>query len=128
MSFIHSSLICTFTNHVLSKPFTKLFPRADIHELLTPDLLHQVIKGAFKDHLVDWVEDYVRNVQHEGSRRVAEEVLADIDRRYVGYYLASFSVTHVNCSALRVSPHSLVYAIFTKEGVSNNGPAMTRRV
>ncbi|KAF8875365.1 hypothetical protein BD779DRAFT_1613432 [Infundibulicybe gibba] len=29
-------------------PFTYGFPRADIHELVTPDLLHQVIKGTFK--------------------------------------------------------------------------------
>ncbi|KAG2053883.1 hypothetical protein BDR06DRAFT_1051613 [Suillus hirtellus] len=36
-------------------PFTNDFPRADIHELLAPDLLHQLIKGAYKDHLVDWV-------------------------------------------------------------------------
>ncbi|KAG2355217.1 hypothetical protein BDR07DRAFT_1453834 [Suillus spraguei] len=31
-------------------PFTNDFPRADIHELLSFDLLHQLIKGAFKDH------------------------------------------------------------------------------
>ncbi|KAF8815870.1 hypothetical protein BYT27DRAFT_7248786 [Phlegmacium glaucopus] len=36
-------------------PFTHDFPRADIYEILTPDLLHQVIKGTFKDHLVTWV-------------------------------------------------------------------------
>ena len=40
------------------KPFTMAFLRADIHELLAPDLLHQVIKGTFKDHVVDWVEKY----------------------------------------------------------------------
>ncbi|KAF8256793.1 hypothetical protein EI94DRAFT_1849394 [Lactarius quietus] len=33
-------------------PFTHGFPHADIHELLLPDLLHQVIKGVFKDHLL----------------------------------------------------------------------------
>ncbi|KAF8871136.1 hypothetical protein CPB84DRAFT_1754164 [Gymnopilus junonius] len=48
-------------------PFTKLFLRVDIHELLTPDLLHQVIKGTFKDHLVDWVESYIRDVMFEGT-------------------------------------------------------------
>ncbi|KAH9021546.1 hypothetical protein EDB84DRAFT_1589616 [Lactarius hengduanensis] len=33
-------------------PFTNDFPRADIYESLSPDLLHQIIKGSFKDHLV----------------------------------------------------------------------------
>ncbi|KAJ3565394.1 hypothetical protein NP233_g7656 [Leucocoprinus birnbaumii] len=58
-------------------PFTTAFPRADIHELLAPDLLHQIIKGTFKDHLVDWVEQYIK--LEYGDR--APEILADIDRR-----------------------------------------------
>ncbi|EDR03636.1 uncharacterized protein LACBIDRAFT_331347 [Laccaria bicolor S238N-H82] len=40
-------------------PFTYHFPRADIHELLSADLLHQLIKGTFKDHLVQWVGNYL---------------------------------------------------------------------
>ncbi|KAL0566427.1 hypothetical protein V5O48_015586 [Marasmius crinis-equi] len=40
-------------------PFTHYFPRADIHEMLTPDLLHQVVKGCFKDMLVEWVWKYI---------------------------------------------------------------------
>ncbi|CDO77042.1 hypothetical protein BN946_scf184403.g17 [Trametes cinnabarina] len=59
-------------------PFTSFFPRADIHELLSPDLLHQVIKGTFKDHLVSWVEDYL--VQEHGKAGAAV-IMADIDRR-----------------------------------------------
>ncbi|KAF8871196.1 hypothetical protein CPB84DRAFT_1855134 [Gymnopilus junonius] len=62
-------------------PFMKLFPRADIHELLTPDLLHQVIKGMFKDHLVDWVESFIWDVLCEGNPKEAEAIIADIDRR-----------------------------------------------
>ncbi|KAF8872664.1 hypothetical protein CPB84DRAFT_1854340 [Gymnopilus junonius] len=41
----------------------------------------QVIKGTFKDHLVDWVESYIRDVMFEGNPKGADAVIADIDRR-----------------------------------------------
>ncbi|KAK7684404.1 hypothetical protein QCA50_012351 [Cerrena zonata] len=59
-------------------PFTNDFPRADIHELLSGDILHQVIKGTFKDHLVTWVCDYL--VAEHGETR-GNEILDEIDRR-----------------------------------------------
>ncbi|KAJ6517196.1 hypothetical protein C8R47DRAFT_1181632 [Mycena vitilis] len=59
-------------------PFTWDFPRADIYELLSPDLLHQVIKGTFKDHLVTWVGDYL---EAEHGTTKAKKIMADIDRR-----------------------------------------------
>lgn len=62
----------------MEQPFTHDFPRADIHEMLTPDLLHQLIKGTFKDHLVTWVGEYLA-LEH-GDKR-ANEILDDIDRR-----------------------------------------------
>jgi hypothetical protein len=64
----------------VAQPFTDGFPRADIHDVLTPDLLHQVIKGCFKDHLVTWVVDYIEGAfpSHE-----ANETIAEIDRRWV---------------------------------------------
>lgn len=60
------------------QPYTSYFPRADICELITPDLLHQLIKGVFKDHLVEWVCEYLRHVHGiAGGNRVIDE----IDRR-----------------------------------------------
>lgn len=53
------------------------FPQANIHELLSPNLLHQVIKGTFKDHLVDWVGGYL---EITFGKKGANERLVDIDR------------------------------------------------
>jgi hypothetical protein len=58
------------------QPFTHHFPRADIHQMLAFDLLHQVIKGTFKDHLVTWVEEYL--VEHYGKAH-ANRIMDDID-------------------------------------------------
>ena len=68
----------TDTNRIRPKPFTAEFPWADINELIAPDILHQVIKGTFKDHLVNWVERYL--VQTHGPNN-ANIILDDIDRR-----------------------------------------------
>lgn len=58
--------------------FTEHFPRADIHELITPDILHQLIKGAFKDHMVTWIEIYLKMTHGEQQMKV---ILSEIDRR-----------------------------------------------
>ncbi|KAG6894908.1 hypothetical protein C0992_004017 [Termitomyces sp. T32_za158] len=61
-----------------AEPFTSTFPRADIYQLMTSDLLHQVIKGTFKDHLVTWIGDWL-DIEHGKTRAAA--IMADIDRR-----------------------------------------------
>ena len=62
------------------QPFTNEFPRADIHELIAPDLLHQIIKGTFKDHLVTWVEEFLLYIHHNNRSKV-NKILDDIDHR-----------------------------------------------
>ena len=83
MTFQYVLNTSTNQNYFLTanlQPFTHDFPRGDIYEILTPDLLHQLIKGTFKDHLVTWVGEYL--ILKHGEAR-ANEILDDIDRRFV---------------------------------------------
>ncbi|KAL0063000.1 hypothetical protein AAF712_010131 [Marasmius tenuissimus] len=64
--------------HSSSQPFTHQFPRADIHEVMSPDLLHQLIKGTFFDHLVKFTNDYLYKAY---PKEEANRITQDIDRR-----------------------------------------------
>ncbi|KAI6009449.1 hypothetical protein F5J12DRAFT_905037 [Pisolithus orientalis] len=59
-------------------PFTSHFPHANIYQLISPDILHQIIKEMFKDHLVKWVKSYLKTVH--GTTK-ANAILDDIDQR-----------------------------------------------
>ena len=104
----------------ISKPYTTHFPRADIHELITPDLLHQVIKGVFKDHLVDWVSKYLEH-RHGGAG--SERVLDEIDQRLVPHLLLMPHTHHM--IELHLHPHSQVYVGSSRGGTLINGLGMT---
>ena len=62
VSIVEPSQTMQFSN--VSQPFMVFFLYANIHTLLSPDILHQIIKGTFKDHLVTWIEDYI-NAMHD---------------------------------------------------------------
>ncbi|KAH7918242.1 hypothetical protein BV22DRAFT_1134733 [Leucogyrophana mollusca] len=59
-------------------PFTNGFPRADIREIMAPDILHQLIKGVCKDHLIVWVQQYLE-LNH--TKADAATIMDDIDHR-----------------------------------------------
>ena len=77
----------------LEQPFTNNFECADIHELIAPDLLHQIIKGTFKDHLVEWIQEYI-NATYKPEAK-AKKVLDDIDQRQVQYKVKNFCQTYM---------------------------------
>ncbi|KAF8887501.1 hypothetical protein CPB85DRAFT_1378036 [Mucidula mucida] len=90
--------------------FIENFPRADIHEILTSDLLHQIIKGSFKDHLGEWVGMYLE-ITH-GKKR-AKDIMDDIDHR--------ISVTPAY-PGLRWVPHGRRF----KQWTSNDSKALMK--
>jgi len=63
--------------------FMNAFPCADIHELHAPDFHHQLIKGAFKDHIFSWVNNHVK-VEHPTWE--ANQILDDIDQWYFYFF------------------------------------------
>jgi hypothetical protein len=103
------------------KPFTSNFPQADIYKVITPNILHQVIKGTFKDHLVTWVEEYLILVH---SKMQAAVVLDDINCRYVCNCMICHLLTQLFLlSALHWHQHSWDFDAFHKVMASNNGQA-----
>jgi hypothetical protein len=64
------------------------------------DLLYQIIKGTLKDHIVDWVEEYVRAL-HDNAE--AERILADIDRRYI-FSFSTLSVLLTRTCSIAITP------------------------
>jgi len=117
---------CSSLIMVHSQPFTSDFPRGNIYQMISPDLLHQLIKGTFKDHLVTWICEYLV-IQH-GERR-AQVILDDIDRRYVirtaptacDLIFANSLAELLRCLLFRVSADSHMV------GVSSSGQGTTPR-
>ncbi|KAI9570033.1 hypothetical protein HD554DRAFT_2204196 [Boletus coccyginus] len=57
-------------------PFTNDFPHVNIHAMISPYLLYQLIKGTFKDHLMIWT---CKRIEAKYKPTCAKEILDDID-------------------------------------------------
>ncbi|KAL1685054.1 hypothetical protein GGG16DRAFT_67074 [Schizophyllum commune] len=62
------------------KPFWADLPHTDIFSCITPDLLHQVHKGVFKEHLAKWATLAIRLPSSEADSEPAQK--REMDARY----------------------------------------------
>ncbi|KAF7290282.1 hypothetical protein MIND_01342200 [Mycena indigotica] len=56
-------------------PFWADLPHCDIHSCITPDLLHQLHKGVFADHISNWAMESMEEGTDEGRKK-------EVDARY----------------------------------------------
>ena len=110
----------------VQQPFTESFPQVEIYELLSPDLLHQLIKGTFKDHLVLWVINYL-DKNHTTCE--AKRIKDIIDHWYIFPMVQTPPVAWISFSSTAYPSHPVFrdFAILKMDGTLANGLEMIQK-
>ena len=119
----YTYVLVAITHYFPSQPFTDYFLRADIHKLISPDILHQLVKGAFKDHVVTWIHSYIKAKHGE---QAGNKILDDIDQRYF-FSPKIYGPKSKTIFSIALAHPSQGYVNFQKAGGLSNGRAMTQK-
>lgn len=82
-----------------------------------------MIKGAFKDHLVTWIQEYIEDTY---DKKQAKQILNDIDHQLVKFYIYNL-VSDIFYLALLLCLYFQEFEGFPKVEALSSGQVMILR-